>query len=101
MKRKKTMPDTTPRSQIRHALRLLWMRSRERRAALKRDDYTCQTCRRKQSKARGREFAVSVHHCDGIDDWEGVIDVIYRRLLCRPEHLVTLCVECHKKETDP
>ena len=90
----------TPRSIIKHALRALWLRSRERLAALKRDNYTCQACHRKQSKARGKEFSVEVHHCDGIDDWEGLVDAVYRRLLCDPSKLVTLCKECHEKEKE-
>ena len=90
----------TPRSIIKHALRLLWLHSRERQAALRRDGYECQGCHRKQSKAKGREFSVEVHHVQGIDDWELVIDVIYRRLLCPPEHLITLCKECHELEKE-
>lgn len=89
--------DVTPRYMIKHAVRLIWMRSRERRAALKRDDYTCQACHRKQSKAKGREFAVECHHCAGID-WEQVIDYIQRNVLQSKERLVTLCPECHDRE---
>jgi 5-methylcytosine-specific restriction endonuclease McrA len=88
----------TPRSIIKHALRALWLRSRERLAALKRDQYTCQGCHRKQSKAKGREFSVEVHHVDGIEDWRAIEDYIYRHLLCDPERLVTLCKECHDQE---
>ncbi len=89
---------STPRSKIRSALRQLWLRSRERAAALKRDKYTCQGCNRKQSKAKGKEFAVEVHHKDGIPNWEAVIDAVYEHILCSPEHLETLCEECHGKE---
>jgi len=88
----------TPRSIIKHSLRLLWLRSRERLAALKRDDYTCQGCGRKQSKAKGKEFSVEVHHVSGIDNWEEVVDIIQSRLLCGSEHLTTLCHECHLRE---
>jgi 5-methylcytosine-specific restriction endonuclease McrA len=88
---------TTPRSKVRAALRQLWLRSRERAAALKRDNYTCQTCGRKQSKAKGKEFAVLVHHKEGIADWEAIIDLIFKALLCSPEHLETSCPECHHK----
>jgi 5-methylcytosine-specific restriction endonuclease McrA len=99
-KRRKTLPITTPRSIIRHALRLLWMRSRERLAALKRDGYTCQECHRKQSKAKGKEFAVEVHHLRAEEDidWDGLIEYLQRHLLCEPSKLVTLCPECHAKE---
>jgi len=89
---------TTPRSRVRAALRRLWLRSRERAAALKRDGYTCRRCNRKQSKAKGKEFDVQVHHKQGVVNWEQVIDYVMASLLCGPEHLETLCKECHDKE---
>jgi 5-methylcytosine-specific restriction endonuclease McrA len=98
-KRPKKLPVTTPRSVIKHALRLLWLRSRERLAALKRDDYTCQGCHKKQSKAKGKEFAVEVHHVSGDAGLEAIVDYMYRQLLCHPDHLVTLCRSCHERET--
>ena len=76
------------------------MRSRERAAALKRDNYTCQKCHRKQSKAKGKEFAVQVHHKHGIANWEVVIDAVFEHLLCSPDLLETLCLECHQEETN-
>ena len=86
----------TPNSRIRAALRKLWLRSRERAAALKRDKYTCK-CGKKQCMAKGREVYVEVHHIDGID-WDGVIALIRERLLQTPDKLETMCVECHKEE---
>lgn len=85
----------TPRSQVRSALRQLWLRSRERQAAIKRDSYTCQACGGKQSKAKGKEFAVEVHHIHGIGNWEAVMDAIYREILCDPSNMETLCKDCH------
>jgi 5-methylcytosine-specific restriction endonuclease McrA len=85
----------TPRSRIRSALRQLWLRSRERAAALKRDKYTCQKCHRKQSKAKGHEFNVMVHHKEGIANWEAVINAVYEHILCDIDKLETLCDECH------
>jgi 5-methylcytosine-specific restriction endonuclease McrA len=87
----------TPNSRIRSVLRQLFLRSRERASALKRDKYTCQGCGKKQSRAKGKEAYVEVHHIDGID-WEGLIELIRVRLLQTPEKLRTLCEECHKKE---
>lgn len=84
----------TPRSRVKNALRRLWLRSRERAAAIKRDKYTCQACYRKQSKAKGKEFQVEVHHKDDID-WDGVVDIIIERILIHPDNLETLCKECH------
>lgn len=85
---------TTPRSRVRAALRQLWLRSRERASAIKRDKYTCQSCNHKQSKAVGNEFKVEVHHINGVE-WEHLINLVYEMLLCNPEHLVTLCADCH------
>ncbi len=91
----------TPRSQIRSALRQLWLRSRERAAALKRDGYTCveDGCGRKQSRAKGREVYVEVDHLDGIS-WELMIDYIQRHLLVPAEKLETVCKEHHAERTD-
>jgi 5-methylcytosine-specific restriction endonuclease McrA len=97
-KRPKKLPVTTPRSVIKHALRLLWLRSRERLAALKRDDYTCQGCHKKQSKAKGKEFAVEVHHIRQEIDWDGICEYLYRNLLVDHSKLTTLCRECHLQE---
>lgn len=88
----------TPRSQIRSALRRLFLRSRERAMRLKMDEYTCQKCGVKQSKAKGKEVKVEVHHKQGIGNWNRVIDEIYKELLCRPESLETLCAKCHQEE---
>lgn len=92
MKRK---DDMTPRSKVRQALRQLSLRSRERAAALKRDKYTCQKCGVKQSKAKGKEISVEVHHKRGIGNWEAVIDMIYKEILCDPQFMEVLCAECH------
>ncbi len=89
---------TTPRSQVRSALRQLWLRSRERAAAIKRDKYTCQECGVKQSKAKGREIKVEVDHLNGIV-WEQMIDYIYRHLLVDPGYLETVCKGCHAERT--
>ena len=89
---------TTPRSRIKNALRsMVWLRSRERAAALKREGYCCERCGGKQSKAKGKEFKVEVHHKEGID-WEGVTDIVIERLLPDPSELEVLCPECHDKE---
>jgi len=94
----KRMPHT-PTSRIKDALRKLWLRSRERAAAIKRDGYSCRTCGAKQSKAKGREVSVEVNHRHGIK-WAEIIRFIRAELLCEPEHLETLCKECHSEVTE-
>ena len=89
----------TPRSQVRSALRRLWLRSRERASAIKRDNYTCRCCGAKQSRAKGREVYVEVHHVGGIE-WEKLINEVYRVLLVDPANLETLCKSCHSKIKD-
>lgn len=88
----------TPNSAIRSALRRLFLRSRERAAAIKRDKYTCRRCGAKQSRAKGREVYVEVHHKRGID-WDGLLAEIRRRLLQTSDDMETLCEDCHDKES--
>lgn len=64
------------------------------------DNYTCQKCNRKQSKAKGMEFKVEVHHKHGILNWEELRRVVREFLLCDPKDLETLCPECHKHEKE-
>lgn len=91
----------TPNSMIKSALRKLFLRSRERAKRLKDDKYTCQICGAKQSRAKGKEVYVEVHHKqNGINNWDKIYAVIREELLCGPENLETLCRECHKKETE-
>jgi 5-methylcytosine-specific restriction endonuclease McrA len=89
----------TPRSRIKGMLRQIFLKSVERQEALKRDKYTCVKCGAKQSVKKGFEVKVQVHHKKGISIWDEIIDLIYKELLCSPEHLETLCVDCHNKET--
>mgnify|MGYP000250373960 CR=1 FL=1 len=85
----------TPNSKIRAALRQLWMRSRERAAALKATKYHCHKCGIKQSTAKGREVKLEVHHDPQIN-WDGIIQLIRDRLLNVNQY--PLCKDCHKKE---
>jgi predicted HNH restriction endonuclease len=87
----------TPSSTIRTALRRLWLRSRERSAALRREGYCCQACGVKQSKAKGREVAVEVHHTAGAICWAEIEAAIRMWLLTDPEDLEVLCLKCHDK----
>lgn len=85
---------TTPRSRIKNALRQVFLRSRERAAALKATGHTCARCGIKASEAKGRVVKLHVHHVNGID-WDGVVDLIITRLLAVP--MIPLCVPCHKE----
>lgn len=87
----------TPNSIIRNALRQVWLRSRERQAAIKREQNTCQRCGRKGSVAKGREVRIEVHHLSGIPNWDEIIRVIRLHLLVDPDGLEVNCVECHKE----
>lgn len=89
----------TPNGKIKAALRQLWLRSRERASACKDQQYTCQRCFIKQSKAKGKEVKIEVHHKHGVLNWDKLIDDVRDMLLCDPQFLEVLCVECHKKET--
>jgi len=84
----------TPNSKIKHALRIIWMRSRERAQALKNTGYCCSVCGIKQSVAKGREVKLDVHHLDGIA-WDGLCQLIRDRLLQSPDRLTPLCDACH------
>ena len=85
----------TPRSQIHSVLRRLFLRSRERAAAIKREENSCERCGKKGSKEKGREVMINVHHRDGIGNWDKIIDMIYEELLCNPDGLEILCKPCH------
>ena len=76
----------------------MWVRSYERAEALKRDGYCCQECGIKQSKKKGSEVKVHVHHKEGIDVWDDIIEMISDKILCDPDKLQTLCVDCHYKK---
>jgi predicted HNH restriction endonuclease len=91
--------ERTKRSQIKSALRLLWLRSKERNEALKMTNYCCNRCNVKQSRAKGKEQKLEVHHKEGIGNWDEVIDIIQDQLLPDPSLLEPLCPECHDKET--
>ena len=85
--KKRTRKPVTPPSRIRSVLRRdIWLYSRERAEALKRDGRRCRAC--------GCKEELEVHHLDqsGIDE---IIALIYRTLLCHPDRLITLCRACH------
>lgn len=85
----------TPRSRVKGMLRQIFLKSVERAAALKRDNYTCVDCGKKQSVKKGFECKVQVHHKKGIKIWEELINLVYKHLLCSVDDLETLCFGCH------
>ena len=88
----------TPNSKIKNPLRRLWMTSRERAAALKREGYCCERCGAKQSRAKGREVYIEVHHRNGVTNWNAIYEAIRKHLLCDPDELEVLCDGCHHAE---
>ena len=90
--------ERTTHSRIKSALRQLFLWSRERNAAVKRDKNSCQKCGAKNSRAKGKEVYVEVHHADGICNWDELYEAIYKNLLCHPDKLECLCKDCHSKE---
>ena len=87
----KRVPWTTV-SVIKNYCRHLFMRSRERAAAIRATGNTCERCGRKGSVAKGREVSIRVHHVNGIN-WERIIKVLREELLDGPYQVV--CKECH------
>ena len=87
---------TTPKSRIVSTLRVLWLRSRERAAVIRRDGNTCQECGVKGSKRKGHEVKIEVHHLNGVS-WPKMVEYIQRHLLVSPDDMQCLCKECHKK----
>lgn len=88
---------STPRSRVRSSIRQLWLRSRERAAAIKRESNTCECCGAKGSTAKGREVSIEVHHLDGVE-WDRIIDYIFRHVLVDPSKLMVMCKDCHDEE---
>ena len=88
----------TPNYKIKDAIRKLWLRSRERAAALKREGYTCEICGKKQSVSKNHPQKVEVHHREGCGNWQAVYDIIRQEILCDPGWLEVLCPECHKRK---
>lgn len=78
-------------------LRQIFLKSIERSETMKRDNYTCVKCFRKQSQKKGHEIKINVHHKKGIN-WELILNTLKKELLCDIEDLEVLCVDCHHKE---
>jgi len=94
-KKKRKAKATTP-GVFRSALRRLWLRSPERAEALKRTGYCCERCGVKQSKAKGHEVKIEVHHPKGVNldkAWEES----QKEMFVPADELEPLCVSCHKQ----
>lgn len=86
----------TPNSQIRSALRRLFLRSREHSYSLRRDNYSCVKCHAKKSVAKGREVKVEVHHKNSVTNWPALFSAVREHLLCDINDMEVLCDDCHK-----
>jgi hypothetical protein len=83
----KKRTDFTPNSRITSMLRRLWMWSRERSTALKRDGRKCTKC--------GCKDNLEVHHITGSINWNKIRDIIRQEILVEPKYLQTLCKKHH------
>jgi hypothetical protein len=92
--KKKTRKPISTNSWIKSNLRRMFLRSSEHSAAMKRTNYCCEICGTKQSKAKGREVSVHVHHIDGVD-WPSLCAEVRRTLLCDPSRMRPLCKKDH------
>jgi len=79
-------------------MRHIWLPSRERREAIRRDKNTCQKCGAKGSRAKGKEVPNPDCHHVNVADVAPIIDMILEELLCHPDNLILLCRDCHEKE---
>ena len=86
----------TTDSQIKSALRIIWLRSRERAECLKKAGYCCVKCGVKKSTKKGKEQKVEVHHRKGILNWQEMYEAIRKNLLC--DDIEVLCPDCHEKK---
>ena len=41
---------------------------------------------------------VECHHEEGVCNWDKLFEAVREYLLCSPDKLRVLCVECHKRE---
>jgi hypothetical protein len=102
-KKKRKPPTKTSHAMVMAVLRrYVWLRSPERRAALKSTDNHCADCCDKFTRAKGREVLPNVHHLDAIEDVviDGVsvyqaVEVVRQAMTCDPSRLVPLCKGCH------
>ena len=79
----------TPKSKITSAIRrFVWLYSRERAQALKRDK-VCQSC--------GASSKLHVHHVKPIGKkaWAEIEKIVRKHILVSPDKLTTLCKRCH------
>jgi 5-methylcytosine-specific restriction endonuclease McrA len=87
----------TPASRIMSWIRRGWTQSREKNKVLKEAKYTCCKCGAKQSRAKGKEVYVEVHHVKPINR-EKIVKVIREEMLDVDQEV--LCKPCHKIETE-
>ena len=93
----KERPRRTPDAPLRSWLRRIWMKCNEKAYANKREGYCCEHCGAKNSRAKGKEVRVIIHHKKLIN-WDKIFRVLRRELLVSPDQLTALCDDCHKAE---
>lgn len=76
------------------ALRMIWLRSQERGDAIRSTDRRCVSCGVRESKAKGKEAKITVHHVKR-PDWERIVRVIKEELFSDIQWLWPICPDCH------
>ena len=64
--------------------------------------YACEVCGKKgraKDTKNGPKCVLHAHHIDGIN-WDGLVDLYRRRVLCPPDRLKIVCTDCHKEMHD-
>ena len=80
---------------IRNLRKYVWLRSKERSEKLKEYNYCCAKCKIKQTRRKGKEVVIDVHHIKLIN-WDRILKVLYEELL--HTNTIPLCPSCHKRE---
>lgn len=82
----------TKKAKIIAVLRRMFWYSKERAAALKRDQYICKICSAKKIDG----VKLNVHHVRNVD-FDKIVKLIRKELLCDHVNLITMCNSCHYK----
>jgi formate-dependent nitrite reductase cytochrome c552 subunit len=79
---------------------MMWFRSPEREAALRRAKtapglYACERCHKQLHRSAKKGETPQVHHVHGVT-WTVIYQLIVEQLLCDASRLLVLCKDCHR-----